>query len=494
VIFYDTLNISRAKSIRRALMTTSRSEIQIEADLRAILLPKLEETNQDSLVNEIKSNSSFLIASYLNDVRYDELFMKFYISLNNEEKIIFFDKMISLCVKEKNTNLLMLFKKLELNSSSSIFQDCIGRLSSSSKLQLEQLLAIEKIESETLKAVVQEFIIFGALTKDGALLSLAQTENRKQAENPNETPFFLHQPTILNPNEFKTYLEIIKNSSLRPLRKDFTFAAAHWLTGTIQIDKDENVSILFVDSAGKNLKSNTEYFKQIKDIFPTAKIYHNFARRQIMPVGCGMFALEDLRKLNKIDQYLGKNLFSYLSEQKTSGEVISLDSGQEVTVNLCQLPLALERIMQSRSLYETVIPGRSEEEKKLPINKKGLTAEDSLKIDFKEREVTKDNKTEMKYQNLRIYQVLEKLFNYNVDFVLKNDEEFILKKMNSFSLKGFKKNFVENKQSFLENKQNKPDLLSNSLYKTSSTPERRDESNSLSQTSTTPTIRSKGGS
>ncbi|MBV8802524.1 MAG: hypothetical protein JO131_06110 [Gammaproteobacteria bacterium] len=446
-------------------MSISRTEIQIEADLRAILLPRLVETNQDSLVKEINNNSSFLIASYLNDARYDSVFKDFYNTLIEEEKIFFLDKMLKLCLKEKNTNLLLLFKNIETENNSPLFENRLNKLSNSSKLQLGKLLAIEKIESDILKAAIQEFTSFGSLTKEGALLSLAQTENRKKIE-------FLHQPTVLDLNDFKEYLEILKLNSSKPLRKDFIFAAEHWLTGTVQIDKDENVSILLVDSLGENLDSNKVYFEQLNKVFPKANIYHNFLNRQGTPLSCGIFALEDLRKLNKIDQYLEKNIFLYLSEQKNSHKEILLNSGK-ISINLCQLPLALERIMQSKKLYDTVIPGRSETERKSAINKKGLTAEKSIKLDFIEIETKKGDQIEKKPQNVRIYKVLEKLFNYNLDFVLNNEEDFILKKMNKFSLKGFRKSFLSN------NKKGVSNLVMNSIHKPFSLKDQRNNDSSL---------------
>lgn len=283
---------------------------------------------------------------------------------------------------------------------------------------------------------------FGQITYEGALLACAQTQEQKR---------YLFDPTVLKGDddgkgnaEFHEYLQEIKSLGA-PFNNKFLIAESHWLSGEINIDKDGTVSIVLLDSLGKDSPAFPKHIIQsIAEIFPGAKIYYSEEKRQHASSGCSVVALEDTFHLFTLSKYLDPKyndggIFAYLAAPENQKNVINdvTDNlGKPIEIIACQLPLTLDRVKQKKyGLFNEIIPSRDKKEQDLIINKKGETALQSAQRYFRPD------------INMRLSDKLGNLAVKNGEYVLKNQSKWseVKDRMAQFTLDGFKKRIYDNK-------------------------------------------------
>lgn len=308
------------------------------------------------------------------------------------------------------------------------FQQHLSALSKDKQERVNTLLAMSEEKRTIISHLMSEFTNdFGHIKYDGARLTLAQIGTRKK---------YKFSLTVLQDEaELSEFLNALKTSAT-PCRERFVIAGAHWIAGDIQIDSDGRVNVLLIDSLALPLRfhASEDAIKSIAHVFPESCIYFAAEKRQRSKAGCSVFGLDDGRHLVTVEKYLPlkyqkTGLFGYLAEHCDKDKPVEVldEEGNTINIYPCQLPLPLVRTMQSNELWTSIIPKRSEEEQKLPVNREKKTAIVSAK------EKVQDGK------NLRLFSILTSFAERNANYLLSTDLKNVNDKMDEFSLQGFKR-------------------------------------------------------
>ncbi|MBV8802828.1 MAG: hypothetical protein JO131_07715 [Gammaproteobacteria bacterium] len=274
---------------------------------------------------------------------------------------------------------------------------------------------------------------FGNIFYDGALLTLTEIAHRKKDR-------YTFNPAILKHDEINRYFQEL--SQLHPLRERFIIAHMHWNIGEIVVDDKNHAQLLIIDSLGNKLAEEKYFLKEIihhfSKHFQNHTIYVSKDLRQNSPMGCSIFALDDLRHLYTVETYLPKvysGLFDYLKKTSdvTEEKKITIEN-KTISYFPCQLPLSLERTRQNENLL-TIISQRHIENIH-PINKRKDLAKDSAIQEFVE---VKNKKGILKRHNKRLENQLLKMAKNNEYFLLHNSINMIKEYMQTFTLSGLRK-------------------------------------------------------
>ncbi len=338
---------------------------------------------------------------------------EFYSNLNFTEKESFLKELIPLCLQGKNAFLLVALSEADKRTGNKNFQNFINQLKDSSdKLLASKLLSTNvrpnDLDSDA-KNLLKQFVGWGPVTLDGALLIAAHTRLNKNYE---------FSPTLLETNDFTSYLELIKTHAKSNTPEIFAIIGSHSFCGVIEVDELGKASIVFIDALGEKAEKN-EYITAFTSIFNHPyEIFQNKEKRfGNIDGSCHFFALQDILKLNK-PYNLEQGLFKYLREQNNNTVINPKRDLKDVT--FCRLPMQLLRITQTRKIKDQVLDRKDELKQK--INKKYMTLEYCWQKDFQYNEkVGKD-------QNNRLTQIRDKFFFKAFD-VLKNYSGKNLKKL-----------------------------------------------------------------
>ncbi|MFZ2315173.1 MAG: ankyrin repeat domain-containing protein [Gammaproteobacteria bacterium] len=321
---------------------------------------------------------------------------------------------------------------LKIEAHQKRIQRVRSMLNSDEQAKLIDLSSLKPDKEQLILEKMPPFVYFGGIDYEEGKLACAQIKHDKKNKAVGSYDFC---PTLLEPSEFKSYLLLLKHSLSWPLRERFIITGHHWISGDIQIDAHGKTSILFLDSLGSHrneIHDNTKsYIAAFDSAFPEQEIFFSAIKRQYSPMGCSVFALDDMQHLFTLERYLkdihGKpvGLFDFLASQKNSLTGITIDTydgwPRSVSMSIPHLPLSLTRTMQSRHIYN-IIQERSMMEQETPINRKGETATLSVKKGF------------FSHSNERLNEKLRKLAE-KIFLYLKNTDQATLKTdMEVFSL------------------------------------------------------------
>jgi hypothetical protein len=350
-------------------------------------------------------------------------------ALAQEHREIVLEKIIRHVIKHFDATLLETIKK----NHPTEFEKSMANLEPDLQKNWQMMQSCHDDQSRegfTLKMKhIKEFVNgVGRVSYEGCLLTCAQINDRKKDK-------YQFNPTVLKPDEFEKYLDIIKNSST-PLTERFIIADSHWNSGEIKIHENNTVEVLFVDPLGSQFFafSCTDLVRQVSSHFPSAKLYVAETDRQITGRGCSIYAITDTMRLHTTEKYTGKNIFDYVSDHETK-------SAQTKGFHEVLLPLSFMNTMRSQELFTRYIPAWPEQEQKKAVNKKGETAAVAAKKHF-------FFNTEGKEHNARIEYDLQKLAKYNAEYLLNHSQAEIDKKTSEFTLDGFRQRMEEKKPKF----------------------------------------------
>jgi hypothetical protein len=369
-----------------------------------------------AILEHLASNNNFL--SNLSDA---------FSYLSPELKKDIQNKLIHFAIEKYNPFLLeMLTQEIPLKSITPL----------ETKEKATQLLEIKKESWGFLHEHMKAFVNgFGNISYPDALLTCAQIAARKK---------YFFQPTILGkPRETDTYFSALSHATF-PIREKFIITGGHFYPCDIIIDEKKHATLLITDSLSVEDQETVTVNTLIafKKYFPNSTIYLPAETRLKSIYGCSVFSLDDLQHLYTIEQYLPpeykkeNGLFDYLkahSEKEFALKISPRKNIPPITVNPCQLPLALERTRQNENILKEVIPSRTRENK-LPVNKRGETAMESTSKFFQE---ATNKKGEKKFHNKRLERQLKKIATYNANYIVNNSIQTIEHSMQSFTLKAF---------------------------------------------------------
>lgn len=281
---------------------------------------------------------------------------------------------------------------------------------------------------------------FPLLSVEAAAIILADKQEKTQHDVPT---------VVLNGfSEFSSFLETLKGATdtTKSFSVQFAIAEPHWRCGAINITNG-NVEVCYIDPTGEKGFGNylTKDLKKISEVFPDANLYVSSEKRQRDYSSCSVFTLDDMLHLLNAANYLPakyskEGIFAYFRDHIFKSGPVE-ENGP--IVNYVTLPLRFIRTMQSLTspanskdsfFYEAGIFPRLQqspykEESELPVNKKGLTAEQSVK-----EHVEAVNEREV---NRRIQYKLDRMRNAVIQYMHKHTDEEIDEAIFSMTLKGF---------------------------------------------------------
>ncbi|USQ15301.1 hypothetical protein J2N86_15175 (plasmid) [Legionella lytica] len=336
-----------------------------------------------------------------------------------------YDILFQTALNQYNAYLLLELKKF----NSVLFKEKIRNLDEEKSIRLRKLLSMPEDKYLWFSNYIQPLTHgFGFLGYQEILLVLAQVKKRKTY------PF---DPVLLKENEYLDFFTALKQN--HPIQKRFIISGSHFCYGEIRIDTQERAKLWLIDSLGSTKESsNSKYFNdfifKFAETFPENEIYVAKEKRQNSPQGCSVFALDDAMHSYTLRLPTGQNdIWDYLSALKTpeKANFFNDDKAFSLSITLCPIPLSLIRTMQSKSVYDEVIPERLLSEQNLIINKKGETTKESSQKFFK--------LGPQGLRNTRLEYKLEKIIQYTSDFLVNCISEKELKiLMHEFTLETFK--------------------------------------------------------
>ncbi len=276
-------------------------------------------------------------------------------------------------------------------------------------------------------------------SKEIGLLLTAAIQNKKIGK-------YEVNPTILEPDEFVKYLDAIKESNKFPVKEKFIVAGRHWFAGEIYIEgHGKPPKILFVDSVGNN-SSHTEIalplaMIRFKDVFSDGELYVNVRQRQFSPLGCLVFAVDDMRHLFTVEKFLPdgeKNLLDYVTKN-----VVSEDNYEGFVTHNVKLPLSLMRSTQSSILFKdkqtsSYMSEYLNTETSIPLGKGKPTAT-QLNEQFR---AAGDHFTDVMgkraTRNKRLVDKLRGMTQDTLNYLLRVDEKTVRQSMEALTFNGFK--------------------------------------------------------
>ncbi len=283
---------------------------------------------------------------------------------------------------------------------------------------------------------------FGQLTYEAALLSVTETSIRKSYPFHPTVIILKDQQDKDDDDEVNRYFKALKKLQ-PPIRERFIISGPHWICGDIQIDQNGKMSCLLVDSLDlkcSDLGLASVAFK-IKKIHPSCDIYVTNFKRQYSQLGCSVFALNDLRNLHTVENYLNEQykesgLFGYLENSHRKNGSIEIAIGQglklrTMEVRLCELPLTMMRAAQSSTLWDKLIPERADECQNINKNREDILTSldkhmDTLIVDHKPKKV-----------NSRLQYKLNKMGDQIIKFVAEHPRAQMSDLTSRFTVDGF---------------------------------------------------------
>ena len=267
----------------------------------------------------------------------------------------------------------------------------------------------------------------GGVSYEGGLLTCAQIKSRKSTYHFN--------PVILDQKEeFVNFLKAIKQYN-KPLAEKFIVTGGHWISGVIRINANGRADILLMDPCGPGDRLILTFIaKHLPKLFPDFRIYIAEEKRQHDFCSCQTFALDDVQHLFTLEKYLimdnkSVSMFDYIEAQQKAEMNFA---NWKVKVRLVRLPLTFMRTMQSKDLFNKIIPSWPPNELSLAVNKKGqLTA--NLAMTFFQPESGKPKKL----CNVRIKKKFDNMADNNLHFLLSKDKDSVEKLKKEFTLQCF---------------------------------------------------------
>ena len=402
-------------------------------DLLLILFQHLNATSENQLVNEIlKHHECVRVAT--------GLLMLIKTTFPTVTKTLY-EKLIHASCNHYNRSLLQRLKEMEQSLEC---QFTLSNLTPKQNAIYDKLMSIDRKKASFIYTKICPFITgFGNIEYISGLLALAERKARKHYTfNPTLIDRYFTEQTG---GEFPDYLNTLKQAP-KPLTELFVCTGSHWIAGTINITQDNVVRVLFLDPLG----SSQLYATTIKaififdTIFPNSHIFVAEEQRLHGSAGCSVFALDDVAHLATLrleDKYKQSGLFGYLEDTPHKIRYIQdiTDDSKIVEIIECKTPLSLTRTMQSTQLIQKIIPERSEDEQRQPINKKGETAAESSSKFFQPRV---DNPS--KIQNQRLEYKLSKMADHLFDFLFTHSQEEIEALIQEATLEKFNERMQNN--------------------------------------------------
>lgn len=264
---------------------------------------------------------------------------------------------------------------------------------------------------------------------------------------------YFYNPVILDTenNEHLKFYDILYDIK-QPCSIVFVGAGIHWFTGLFERNQQGEVKIFVFDSVGDESVHIGLHIGSLHDLFENkASLYYSKTVLQNTDIGCSMMSLLIAKELYTVQRYLPgpypqNTLFSYLEAQHQRMVMRDLDRSEIdyfPFLRLTELPLRMLRFMQSRRLYmprpdptnssaylPSFISRRSQEEQKLPVNKKYHTAIQSSTLFFVPGE-------EGRLQNRRIEYKQAAFIHQAIHFLTTRPECAIRESMNTFTYDAF---------------------------------------------------------
>jgi hypothetical protein len=384
-------------------------------NINFLLIFIMEKYGKDTLVDLLtQKNYKFQVQSFLSQIRAPLL----------EEVIQLF---IKVCLHKFHATILNLLNK----EYPEIFKPYVDKLNEDLKNQAAFLLKFrEDTDAQaTITYWVGQFANgFGAIDINGLKLICAEIKATKS--NYSFNPIICYdQPGL------EKFLNNFKNSKLDNAR--FIFKSAHTICGEIRKNQDDNYEIFLLDSLGSESGLTLALkgiISKIITIIPNRTIYVSYEKRQYLEAGCTAFAVDDVRHLYTIENYLEKKyakdgLFAYLDDNKvitTFVEHTVVGSTHKFPIFISHIPISFIRTTQSRNLFDGMFPRRSIEEKNTLVNKAKKLPEVSAKDHYVAEE--KDGKP----KNLRLSYKLDKMRIAVIKMIMKHDLSVIKEKMDEF--------------------------------------------------------------
>ena len=355
----------------------------------------------------------------------------------------------------------------KLNKYEPYFGNAIKDLNKKDAQWYNDLITVE--DPEYVKKYLSEFMsksepVFGETSYEGGLLAIAEVAHRKIVK-PQEERYVVN-PTVIKHSDFEKYLTLLKNKT-PPSRERFIITGGHWVSGDIKIDANGTAKILLIDPLGKFDYQTPEHIANIAKIFPDAEIFFDNTQRQTDYVGCMVFALDDVRHLFTIENYLPKkegssDLFDFLEHHRNLKHTITTNEKKKITVQFTQLPVAFMRTMTTSVLYKdkeiikdkkrpedvefkkAVLPNRLEEDLAMPMNKKKQTGQEFL-TELQNHGFR--NKAGVKtIQNVRLAEKLASMSTHIYDMLTSLPKEDIEAAKQKFTIKAFEERIEAQKQ------------------------------------------------
>lgn len=344
--------------------------------------------------------------------------------------------LLQLSIKKGNITTITLLQQQDPESYNTAFKNLkIAEIS-----RLSELLNVKDPEFYT-KHMLQFTSGFGRINYEGGLLTATQIGQRKQT--------YTYEPTILQDDEFEDYLNILKNAT-PPVREKFILTGTHWICGEIEINEQGKVKALYIDSLGTEgmpigtIEAINDFHKVFNNVPHT--LYIDNTKRQQAPAGCSVFALDDVRQLYVVENYLPeqykeKGLFGYLEDNTKETQNISNNP-----IHITRLPIAFMRSAQTSRLETDILGAREPNEQQLAVNKKGQTASVSVEKHMRAHPVSQ------KLQNVRMDNKLEGIVKNNHQLLTTMPIDQIKGQMKQYSLESLPQKLAKNARSDLRNK------------------------------------------
>ncbi len=375
-------------------------------------------------ISPILINTSEVVNVLTTGTFFGEFIINITQSMSPIRQNLFIKKIIQSCKLKHNEFLLALIvKQFSLNLDE---LDLISPV----RIRVNKFLLLSPEQQKEFIKYTSKFANgFNFLDYEDVLLAVAQIAARKM---------YSFRPTVLKIEEFKKYLTIIKEGNKQVHERFIIDCYDHWNCGEIKIEKDGTVNLLLIDSFGlaDSLYGLSHLVSIVKEVYPSCMPYIAIEKRQHASLACGSFALNDLKQLHTLVNYLNHSLFKYLESSNKKLGTVGIKYGFTLfKVKACLLPISLLRTTQSLKSLSKFLYARSDEEKKLLITKTKKNVIDSI---IEHLVVIKDEKgVPQKIMNMRLNKKLEQMSRDVADFLLDNSEAKVAKSVASFTLDAF---------------------------------------------------------
>ena len=429
IIFLNLLTSIPSSSYQRSI-----DFIYHELALRTLGNDLIEDKNKYGIIFSAAlerisdSNRHFLLSLLVSSYATNKHgFISALMSLHIEQQRLIMNKVVSHAIKLYNVVLLNLCKDLneshftEITKALSVEEQEIVTILTSIKTREEQTKFIDVISDCTPYP--------GRITWEGGLLCCAQIRERKK--------LISFAPIVLKESDqFPEFVACLRQAQY-PIRERFVITSAHWMSGEVFIDQYGVAHLLLIDTMGYSLSAiMTHIINSFVAAFPNNKIYIANEKRQSDGASCSTFSLDDVLHLYLVEDYLpaqykSSGLFAYFADQVLPE---TKRKAGKTEVNLVKLPMVFMRTTQAHDLTTRRLPGRTPEEIKMSINRKGENLETYANRFFKPAPGISG-----KLHNVSIYKKWWRLVYENILFVRRTSYARIHALKQDFTLAAFKK-------------------------------------------------------